>query len=185
MIQNYKLSREKTALLVVDVQERLFREVERPCEVLPVMQTVIKGFQVMRLPIVITEQYPQGLGPTVTGIKNCLEGDYSLFTKTTFSCLGDKQIKDYILNLSVTQWVLIGIEAHVCILQTAKDLLAEGRQVVILNDAITSRSIFDFSTAISELRDCGARISSAETVLFELLGDSKAAEFKEISQLVK
>jgi nicotinamidase-related amidase len=99
--------------------------------------------------------------------------------------LNDPELNKYLLALPVQQWVLIGIEAHVCVLQTAKDLLRENKQVVVLNDAISSRSIYDFATAIAEMRDCGVRISSAETILFELLKDSKAEEFKQISHLVK
>lgn len=89
------------------------------------------------------------------------------------------------MHAPTDQWVLIGIEAHVCVLQTAKDLIAEGKQVVVLNDAIGSRSIYDFSTAIAEMRDCGVRITSTETILFELLRNSQAAEFKAMSQLIK
>ena len=108
-----------------------------------------------------------------------------VMVKTSFSCIDDDHVKTALLVQPITQWVLIGIEAHVCILQTAKDLLGLGKQVVVLNDAISSRSIYDFSTAIAELRDCGVRISSTETILFELLRDSKSSEFKEISQLIK
>jgi len=182
---NYKLSREQTGLMVVDVQDKLFAQVERPCEVLQSMNKVIKGFQILKLPIVVTEQYPQGLGGTVASLKAILGSQQEILAKTTFSCFGDELIKKTILESPVNQWILVGIEAHVCILQTAKDLLAANKQVVVLNDGISSRSIFDFSTAIAELRDCGARISSTETVLFELLQDSKAPEFKQISQLVQ
>lgn len=179
------LSRDHTGLLVVDVQEKLFQHVDRPCEVLNCIDKIVKGFQIMRLPIVTTEQYPEGLGETVGALKASLGTEQKFYAKTTFSCLGDDTIRNHLLNSSVSQWVLVGIEAHVCILQTARDILAADKQVVVLNDAITSRSIFDYSTAIAELRDWGARISSTETVLFELLGDSKAPEFKQISQLIQ
>lgn len=185
MLKNFFLSREKTGLLVVDVQEKLFSHVERPCEVLDVMQKVIKGFQIMHLPIVVTEQYPQGLGSTIQVLKSHLGEQQRYLTKTTFSCLSDQTIRQQILQMPIEQWVLVGIEAHVCVLQTAKELLGAGKQVTVLNDAITSRSIYDFSTAIAEMRDIGVRVTSMETILFELLGDSKAAEFKAISQLVK
>jgi nicotinamidase-related amidase len=185
MTFNYRLERDKAGLLVVDVQEKLFPTVERSCEILPVMRKVVRGFQVMQMPIVVSEQYPKGLGPTVPSLKACLGEEQKFWEKSSFSCLGDNTIKNELLKLPVTQWVIIGLEAHVCVLQTAKDLLRAGKQVVVLNDAISSRSIFDFSTAIAELRDCGARVSSAEIVLFELLGDAKAAEFKQISELVK
>jgi nicotinamidase-related amidase len=185
MSDNYKLTRGQTALLVIDVQEKLFPFVERPCEVMENIQKVVKGFQILDIPIFVTEQYPQGLGSTVPSLKGCLKDVQNYFIKTAFSCLDDPQIKKTLLAAPYIQWVLAGVEAHVCVLQTAKDLLISRRQVVVLNDAISSRSIYDFSTAIAEMRDCGARISSTETVLFELLRDSQAAEFKEISQLIK
>jgi len=185
MYRNDRLERSKTGLLVVDVQEKLFPYVENSCPVMQVIQKAVRGFQILHLPIYVTEQYPQGLGTTVATLKGVLGEKQRYLTKTTFSCMADDAIQKELLNTPISQWVIIGIEAHVCVLQTAKDLLAHGKQVIILNDAISSRSIYDFSTAIAELRDCGARISSTETVLFELLRNSKAAEFKEISQLIK
>jgi len=182
---NFKLSRHHTGLLVIDVQEKLFPYVENSCHVMQAMQKVIRGFQILGLPIYVSEQYPKGLGSTVATLKGILGDQQHYQTKTVFSCLDDAGVKKALLSAPINQWILIGIEAHVCVLQTAKDLLALGKQVVVLNDAISSRSIFDYSTAIAELRDCGARITSTETVLFELLRDSKVAEFKEISQLIK
>lgn len=160
-------------------------QVENSCEVLYRMQQAIKGFQILHLPIIVTEQYPQGLGQTVAALRESLGEAQHYFSKTTFSCLEDDAIGEHIEVLARKNWVLIGIEAHICVFQTAKTLLSKGMQVVVLNDAITSRSIYDFSTGIAEMRDIGARISSVETVLFELLQHSKAAEFKSISQLVK
>lgn len=183
--QNFTLSREEAGLLVIDVQEKLFARVDRFQEVMGDMLLAIKGFQMMGLPIYVSEQYPEGLGHTVNELKSCLGPAQRYYTKNTFSCIGDKTLKNALLSAHINQWVLIGIEAHVCVLQTAKELLNEGKQVVILNDAISSRSIYNFSTAIAEMRDCGARISSTETVLFELLGNSKAPEFKQFSQLIK
>lgn len=185
MTRNYHLSREITGLLVVDVQEKLMSQVENACEVIYRMQQVIKGFQILRLPIVVTEQYPKGLGSTIPVLKECLGHEQHYFTKTTFSCLEEPSIKEHILSLLLDYWVVIGIEAHVCVFQTAKSLMAEGKKVIVLNDAIASRSIYDFSTAIAEMRDIEIRISSVETVLFEILHDSKVPEFKAISDLIK
>lgn len=182
---NFTLSRQKTGLLVIDVQEKLFHLVERSCEVLHKINQTVQGFRIFDLPVVVTEQYPQGLGETVPPLKNILGPDQEFLSKTTFSCLGDESVKKNLLERPLDYWVLVGIEAHVCVLQTAKELLKANKQVVVLNDAISSRSIYDYSSAIAELRDCGARISTTETILFELLGDSKASEFKEISQLVQ
>lgn len=185
MNRNNKLSRDKVGLLIIDVQEKLFPYVENSCLVMQTLQKVIRGFKILNLPIYVTEQYPIGLGSTVNTLKGLLGEAQVYLVKTTFSCLDDVLIKEKLLKAPIEQWVVVGIEAHVCILQTVKDLLENHKLVTVLNDAISSRSIYDFSTAIAELRDCGARISSTETVLFELLRNSKAAEFKEISQLIK
>ncbi len=185
MDRNFKFHKDQTALLIVDVQEKLIGLEDRSAEVLGAIQKTIKGFQIMGLPIVVTEQYPQGLGQTVSGIKSLLGPNQTYLTKTAFSCLGDFNINSSLLAMPITQWVIVGIEAHVCVLQSAKDLISAGKQVAVLNDAISSRSIYDFSTAIAEMRDIGVRISSVETVIFELLQDSLSPEFKKISQLLK
>lgn len=180
-----KLSRDSVALLVIDVQEKLFPHVENSCYVMQKIQQAVQGFQILKLPIFVSEQYPQGLGHTVAPLKGLLGPQQQYLVKTAFSCLDDESVCATLLDLNINQWILIGIEAHVCVLQTAKDLLMHGKSVTVLNDAISSRSVYDFSTAIAELRDNGARISSVETVLFELLRNSKATEFKEISQLIR
>jgi nicotinamidase-related amidase len=170
-------------LLVIDVQERLFPKIDRGEAVLANMVRMVRGFQLLNLPIVATEQYPKGLGPTVPELRQLLGSEQTYFEKTSFSCGCDSAIIKQLDRKR--QWLLIGIETHVCVLQTAKDLLARGKSVAIANDCVSSRSIFDYSTGLAEARDAGARITSLETALFELVRDSKAAEFKEISQLVK
>jgi nicotinamidase-related amidase len=179
------LKKERTGLLIVDLQEKLVPLVERSAEMLSAIQKSIKGFQILGLPIAATEQYPQGLGSTLAGIKSLLGDKQKYYSKTAFSCLGEPSVKEALLSLPIDQWVVVGIEAHVCVLQTTRDLVEAGKQVVVLNDAISSRSIYDFSTAIAEMRDAGVRISSVETVLFELLHNSQVPEFKKISQLLK
>lgn len=179
------LDKKETGLLVVDVQEKLLPGVERQQEICGNIVKTIKGFQIFQLPIVVTEQYPKGLGGTVSPIKNCLGDNQKYYGKTSFSCVQTAEIKDLLLDSPVSQWVLIGIEAHVCILQTAKDLIGLGKDVIVLNDAVGSRSIYDFSTAIGEFRDAGVRVTSLETALFELLRDSKAPEFKAVSSLIQ
>lgn len=185
MFTSFAISREKAGLLVIDVQDKLFPHLERRSEVLSTIQMVIKGFQILGLPIVVSEQYPEGLGQTMAFLRDCFEPNFTVHSKTAFSCLQDPNLKEQILGMAVTQWIVTGVEAHVCVLQTVRDLLMADKQVVVLNDAITSRSLYDYSTAIAEMRDFGARISSTETVLFELMGDSKCSEFKDISLLVK
>lgn len=172
-------------LLVVDIQEKLFPLVEHPCEMLAKAILLLKGCQLLNLPILLSEQYPKGLGSTIEAIRSLMGPEGRYFSKTTFSCLKDPILEQEVAQVGRSQWILMGIEAHVCILQTARSLIEAGHEVIVANDAISSRSIYDFSTAIAELRDLGARITSTETILFELLGDAKNPEFKAISQLIK
>lgn len=180
------LDRKRAGLLVIDVQDCLVAAVDRGCEIVQSIVMAIKGCEILGLPIYVSEQYPKGLGPTTHGIAMAFEGGMpKVFEKTSFSCLGNETLKRELLEAPIDQWILVGMEAHVCVLQTAKDLLKAGKEVVVLNDAITSRSVFDFSTAIAELRDMHARVTCTEAALFELLGDASAAEFKAISHLVR
>lgn len=180
-----KLTTDNCALMVIDVQERLFPHLDHECEFLKGILKVARGAQILGVPILATEQYPQGLGRTVEPLRNLLGTEMTYFSKTTFSCGSDPAIEKLLKEMEVDEVILTGVEAHICVLQTAWDLLAMGKQVTVVNDAITSRSIYDFSTAIAEMRDLGVRITSSETVLFELLGDSKAPKFKAISELVQ
>lgn len=182
---NWMLSKEKAGLLVIDVQDALWPTIDRTCDVGKAMQTVIRGCRILGLPLMVTEQIPQKLGATIEPLHALLPENQPIFTKTSFSCCGDPQIKEKILSMPIEQWIVIGIEAHVCVLETVKDLLNDGKQVVVLNDAISSRSIFTYSTAIAEMRDCGARISCVETVLFELTKDCTAPEFRSILALIR
>lgn len=185
MVDNFTLKRPHAAVLLIDVQERLFDHVERSADILRVMRTALKGFQLLGLPLFVTEQYPQGLGATIPELKSSLPAGQLYLSKTSFSSLGDPKIKELLLSQPATQWILMGIEAHICVLQSAKDLLAAQRQVVVLNDAISSRSIYDFSTAIAEMRDLGIRVSSTETLLYELMQNAEAPEFRPITALIK
>ncbi|MEM1283052.1 MAG: isochorismatase family protein [Chlamydiota bacterium] len=181
-----RLKRGHTGVLVIDIQERLYAHVERSCEMFHATKIFVQAMNILGVPIVVTEQYPEKMGQTLLQLREEMpEEQCHYFSKTAFSCLGDEKIRQHILSLPYDNWILVGMEAHVCVLQTAIDLLQEDKGVVVINDAITSRSIYDYSTAIAELRDWGARVTSVETVLFELLSDSKAAEFKQISQLIK
>lgn len=179
------LIKSQTGLLIVDVQERLFSTVDHAQEMLHSTLKLIQACQIFSLPIVVTEQYPQGLGETIWPIRNLLDSGYHPFVKTAFSCTDDPKLHQLFSQSSTTQWIVIGIEAHICVLQTAKGLIELGKTVVVPNDAISSRSIFDFSTAIAEMREEKIRISSTETLIFELLKDARAPEFKSINQLIK
>lgn len=182
---SFTLEPAQTILLIVDMQEKLVEAVERGPEILNTLCKVVKGFQILNLPILISEQYPQGLGPTIMPLQTCLGNEYRPWVKTTFSCMDHPDFMTHALGLPYLQWIVVGIEAHICVLQTVKGLLKAGKQVSVLSDALSSRSIYDFSTAIAEMRDAGARVTCSETILIELLKDSSHPQFKSINALIK
>ena len=184
-MKSERLDRKRAALLVVDMQDKLLNAVERRCDLLSAIRKLIKGMQILGVPVFVSEQYPQGLGSTEQRLKERLGEHQSYFGKTVFSAWCDPTIEQALRQSGRDQWVVVGIEAHVCILQTVRDLIRHDYGVVVPNDCISSRSIYDYSTAIAEMRDLGARISSAETVIFELVHDAQTPEFKQISQLIQ
>ncbi|MBC8181578.1 hydrolase [candidate division KSB1 bacterium] len=178
------LSKDSTGLLIIDIQERI-NAVMRYGEVV-VENTVklIQGFKALKLPIVITEQYREGLGATESQILEEL-GDAPIVEKLTFSCCGSAELMIQLQDKNVQQIVICGIETHVCVQQTALDLIANDFLVYLVRDAVSSRTKIDHKTAIERMRDEGVTITTAESVLFELLVKAKTDEFKEISRIVK
>lgn len=171
------------SLLVVDVQERLFKKIDQAEWICRNIERLMRGFQLLNLPILVSEQVPDKLGPTIARLRELLQGE-PLPPKTSFSCCGDPEVEKRLLDLPVDSWVVVGIETHVCVLQTAIDLLARGKGVVVVADAVGSRSPFDKEIALADLRSAGARISTVETVLFERLGSASAPQFKAVQKLV-
>lgn len=179
------IEKETCGLWIVDVQERLFPHIDRSCEILEQICYALEAANLLRIPIFISEQAPDKLGQTVRPIRERLPEGQPVYAKTAFSGYHDPTIRTAIDDTPVTTWILAGIEAHICVLQTAKDLIAAKKGVVVLNDAVSSRSLFDFSTAMGELRDCGARISSTETIIYECIRDAGSEAFKECFSLIK
>jgi nicotinamidase-related amidase len=179
------LSQKNCGLWLVDVQEKLIPEMDRAGEILETLIFLLRAREVLGLPLIVTEQYPQGLGSTTVRLKKWLPSNQIIYAKTTFSGYHDQKIRQAVDAVGVNYWILAGIEAHICVLQTAKDLLLTGKKVVVLNDAITSRSIYDYSTAIGELKEMGARMTSVEVAIYEILRDSTHPSFKEMLSLIK
>jgi nicotinamidase-related amidase len=177
------LKREDTALLVVDVQERLAAAMEPEAlkRVLTRLGALIEGARVLGLPIAVTEQYPNGLGHTLPAIRDRL-GDVPVIEKLKFSAL-DEAIRRRLSGRR--QVVVAGMEAHVCVYQTVRDLIAEGRHPTLCIDAVLSRKTVDREVGLELARAAGATLSSVEAVLFDLLGAAGTPEFKKISAAVK
>lgn len=175
---------ETTALLVIDIQERILPVINNYQRVVDNTLKLIKGFKVLGLPIFHTEQYPKGLGPTVQTIADEL-GDIMPLDKMSFSCSGAGNLFDELTHKNLLQVVVCGIEAHVCVQQTVLDLLENGFQVSLAADAVSSRKDIDYSVALDRMRHHGIEVSTTESILFELLNICGTPQFKEISKIVK
>jgi hypothetical protein len=167
------------------MQESLFPVIDHAYELIAAMRFMIQAAQILEIPIVVSEQSPLKLGMTIAPLKELFTPEQIINSKTTFSGMDDSEIKSQIENMACTQWILMGVEAHICILQTAQILMSVKKQVVVLHDAISSRSPYDFVTAVDEMRASNVRVSSSETVVYELLRDSKDEKFKELLPLIK
>ncbi|KAK9817134.1 hypothetical protein WJX72_010029 [[Myrmecia] bisecta] len=178
-----KLAPASSALFICDVQERFRHVISNMPAVIDTTHRMTRGAAAFGLPIFVTEQYPKALGNTVAEI--ILPANTPVVAKTHFSMLVP-EIKEQLTKLSaVRQILLVGIEAHVCILQTTLDLLEQGYEVHVVADGVSSQRLGDRAVALQRLASSGAFISTSEMVLFQLLGGAKHPQFKEISALVK
>lgn len=185
------LDRQRSVLMVVDVQEKLVPAIHNGREVVRRSEFLLNAAERLQIPVVVSEQYPQGLGPTVTELRDHPAVGH-IFDKTRFSAadcfcahLGISPETAPDAHSSRDQVVLAGIESHVCVLQTAFDLLGRGFRVYIVEDAAGSGTERDHSTGMQRLRDAGAVICSAESVVFEWCETADADEFKTLSKLVR
>lgn len=178
------LNRKQTALLIVDVQERINSVVMHGKTVVQNIIKLIEACKVFDIPIFITEQYPKGLGPTEPAIIEALEGQTPV-QKMTFSCCGAPGFIDQLMAQETKQILVTGIEAHVCVLQTALDLLTRPFQVHIPKDAVSSRKELDYQTALERLSRAGAVLTTVEAALFEIMEEAGTPEFKQVSKLIK
>ena len=185
LIRNSKiLRRDSTALLIIDIQEKILSAMRSPEMVVNNTLKLIKGFKVLNLPIFYTEQYPKGLGPTSAQLLEELHG-LSSIQKLTFSCFGADNLFARLIDNKISQVVVTGIESHVCVQQTVLDLLANNFQVNVPADAISSRRELDYNISLMRLAKHNAEITTTESVLFELLNVCGTDEFKEISKIIK
>ncbi|MFA5700778.1 MAG: hydrolase [Desulfuromonas sp.] len=177
------LTAENTALLIIDVQERLVKAMPNYAEVEKAITTLQQGMEILNLPTLVTEQYPRGLGVTVKSIAARNPGG-AVVEKTTFSSCAEGNFKPALEKLGRKQIVVTGMEAHVCVLQTVLDLLQAGYQVQVPFGAVCSRSDLNRDNALRRMEQAGAIITNVESVLFELLHRAGSAEFKAISKLI-
>jgi isochorismate hydrolase len=178
------LKKGTTALLIIDLQERILPVIKNYENVLENTVKLIKGFKAMNLPIYYTEQYPKGLGPTSSKILEELSG-YTAFQKMSFSCSGAENLFEEFHKKKLSQIVVCGVESHVCVQQTVLDLISNDHQVNLAADAVSSRKEIDYNISLERMRTLGAEITTTESILFELLEVCGTPEFKEVSKIVK
>lgn len=181
----YFLEKEKAALLVIDVQEKLCRAMEE--KVLAKLTAnagiLIEAAHELSIPVMATEQYVKGLGETLPVLKEKL-ADAAL-EKMSFSCCGDESFVNRLKSLQRPQVIIVGMETHVCVLQTVLELLAEGFVVHLVKDAVMSRRKENWQVGIDMAAAAGAVITSTETALFQLLRVAGTEQFKKLSKLVR
>lgn len=174
-----------SALLVIDAQQRLLKTMAEAEQTVSNIQRLCRTAQLLEIPTLVTEQYPQGLGHTDEGILSSLSKTTKPLPKTGFSCCAAQGFNDSLTQSARTQIVLSGMETHVCVLQTALQLVAEGKQVFVVEDAVCSRKESHKQNALARLRQQGVIVSNVESVLFEWLRDSTHPHFKAVSALIR
>ncbi len=178
------LTTANSVLIVVDVQGRLAQLMHDKENLFANIGRMIKGAQLLGVPILWTEQYPEGLGATIPELAQLMAESQPL-VKDTFSCCGDNKFAGALKSTGRRQVLLTGIETHVCVYQTARDLLADGFGVELIADAVSSRTAANKELGIARMKDLGAGVMSTEMALFELLQVAKGDKFKEVLRIVK
>ncbi|HHU03846.1 MAG TPA: isochorismatase family protein [Fastidiosipila sp.] len=182
-MQKYSLDRAETVLFIVDLQDRLLRVMKYKDQVTRNNVALIETAKEMGFPVIATEQYPQGLGRTVPELLELLDEE-KIFSKNCFTAYTD-EVKEELAALGKKKVLLTGAETHICVFQTTRDLLADGYEVFLIKDAVTSRSTENWHNGLDLMQSMGAVISNTETALYDLLKVSGTAEFKKLSQLIK
>ena len=175
---------EETAAVIIDLQEKFKDVIYKFDKVIDNSKILIAGLNVLGVPIIVTEQYPKGLGVTVPEIQNVLE-EYHPIEKTAFSACGSKEFCSTLKKAGRKNIVVIGTESHVCVMQTVIDLIEHGFQPVVVEDCVSSRKKSDRKTALKRMVQEGAVPASYESLLFELCRTAGTDKFKQISKLVK
>lgn len=184
-MDKFQIDRHQAALLVIDVQQKLVPAFpEAVCSrTLQSIDILVQGAQELKLPTIVTEQYPKGLGHTVPELAEASSDP--VIEKVSFGCCGEPTFMERLHQLGRGEVIVTGVEAHVCVYQTVLGLLDAGYRVHLVRDAICSRHKEDYQNALELARSAGAVVTTAETVLFQLVQAASAPEFKAISKLIR
>jgi nicotinamidase-related amidase len=178
------LRKEDSLLVIVDIQTKLLNVMFEKERLISSCNKLIQAGKLLKIPMVMTEQYPEGMGRTDPKISELLP-DTDIIEKLFFSCCGVEDFNQKITGFGKKQIMIIGIEAHVCILQTVHDLLQQGYFVYVPYDAVSSRKEGDYRNALERMGQAGAVIGSVESAIFELMEKASTPIFKQISKIIK
>jgi nicotinamidase-related amidase len=181
----FKLDAKKAVLVVIDIQERLVPAMPQDVY-LRLRETVamlVNGAGLFGIPVLTTEQYPKGIGHTVSELAEACSAN--VIEKVSFGCCGEPDFRTALKKIGRSQVIVTGMEAHVCVYQTVLGLLEDGYNVHLVRDAICSRNKTDYLTAVANAIQAGAVVTTAETALFQMLQESTHAHFKAVSKLIK
>ncbi|MGV6818036.1 MAG: isochorismatase family protein [Thiotrichales bacterium] len=178
---------EESLLLCVDMQDRLLDAMVEPARTRMLENTeyLLKTASMLSVPVFYTEQYPEGLGKTTGRIKEQFPADVQYYAKTEFSCCAVDDFSAGLRNTHKRQIVLVGMETHICVMQTALELLDNGFEVFIADDAVCSQRMAHWKSALNRLRMAGAIVAPTESILFEWIRDAKHEHFKAVSALFR
>ena len=181
---DWRLTPQNTALVVVDVQEKLMAAMARRAETVAAVDQLVRAARILQVPTLVTLQYVKGLGPLCAELSEATTG-LPVLEKRTFSCCGSEEFLSKIRDLHRQRIILCGAETHVCVQQTAIDLMNAGFYVNVVANAVCSRHDTDYWIAIARLRDCGAVITTVESAVFELLRGAGTPQFKQVLPLFR
>jgi nicotinamidase-related amidase len=179
-----KLKNDRSILVIIDVQTKLLSVMYNYPLLLENLKKLIRGAQVLDIPIIYTEQYPKGLGETHPEIA-CLLTEIEPIAKMAFSCCSENKFIDELHRINRDQVIICGIESHICVYQTCRDLIDKKYEVHLVNDCISSRKLENTELTVSKLQLYGVYPTSVEMALFEMLKDASNDAFKQISKIVK
>lgn len=177
------IRREAAGIVLVDIQEKFAPAIKNINQVITKANILIKVAEILKIPLIVTEQYPQGLGKTSKNL--FLPKNVRPIEKLTFSCFRSQEFVQRIKQLKIKTIIILGIEAHVCILQTALDAIKRGIEVHVVVDGISSRSLADKQIALERMKQTNIFLVSTEMIIFQLLKKAGTKEFKSISKLIK
>jgi nicotinamidase-related amidase len=178
------VSRKGTALVIIDVQEKLFANMAEKEVLAENLARLMQFAHIIGIPVILTEQYPKGLGQTISQVKG-LVPNLQPIEKVEFSCFGSQKFKEALARIQAETLILTGIETHICVTQTAIEGLENGFRTYVVEDATSSRSLEDKDIAIHRIRQSGVVVVSTEMLIYELLEKAGTLEFKETLKLVR